>query len=168
MISDNTLEGRCLPCVERIENLIEELEKMNGEYMSACKGVRSEIKAIYKDAKGNNLPIRALRQLVKYRELERKQAALADDLEEQDADDFETLVAALGGFADTPLGQAALDLAGDDGVQRPRFKQTEGEGPAKKGWGKKAAPAATSAEEAAALAEVERDGITTAVGAELH
>ena len=75
--------------------------------MAECKVFRSDIKEIVAEAKDAGVSKRALKGIVKYREMERRQAALADGMEPDDADAFETLVAALGDLADTPLGKAA-------------------------------------------------------------
>jgi uncharacterized protein (UPF0335 family) len=171
VMPENSIEGRAEPFLKRVEGVLDDLASLKGKYMADAKALRGDIKEIYKDAKAEDVPVRALKGLVKYRELERKQNALADELEDEDADAFETLVEALGAFGDTPLGQAALDLAGGDeegeGDQRPRFKQTEDEAPKTKRARKPRSPAAEhaqalggeSTEETEALGEIEQAGI---------
>lgn len=168
----NSVEGKSAPYLARVENVLSDLETMKSEYMTACKAKRADIREIYKEAKDDDVPVRALRGLVKYRELERKQAALEETIPDEEVSEFQMLVEALGDFGDTELGQAALDLAGgDDGEEdaRPRFKQTEDEAPAKKTRAKKAAEPAESPEEREALGEIDRDGIAgAAAGATAH
>lgn len=167
----NTIEARAAPFIERVENLKEALASEQGAYMARCKAIRDDIKEVYTEAKDADLPIKALKQIVKYRDLERKQEALAEEMEgDEGAYDYEMLVAALGTLSDTPLGQAALDLnsGGEDGEDvRPRFRQTEDDAPTpKRGRKAKAAePSAASPEEAAALAEIEAGGIAGATEA---
>lgn len=163
MLLPNSVEGKSAPYLARVENILADLDRMKGEYMAACKAKREDIKEIYKEAKDDDVPVRALKGLVKYRELERKQSAIEETIPDEEVSEFEMLVEALGDYADTPLGQAALDLAGDgdDGEDdpRPRFKKTEDQPPApKKGRGKKAAAAAESDEEREALADIDKAG----------
>lgn len=175
----NSIEGRSQPYLARVENVLADLDRMKGEYMAACKAKREDIKEIYKEAKDDDIPVRALKGLVKYRELERRQAELAETIPDEEVSEFEMLVEALGDYADTPLGQAALDLAGDgdDGDDpRPRFKKTEDQPPAPKKRKPKSptvepaqAQSGESDEEREALAEVESKGIAGAVsGAVAH
>lgn len=167
----NSVEGKSAPFLARVENVLDELERMKGEYMAACKAKRADIKEIYTEAKDAEVPVKALKGLVKYRELERKQAALEEAIPDEEVSEFQILVEALGDFGDTELGQAALNLAGggEEGEQdvRPRFAR-EDQTPAAKSKGRKpnsdAAPA-PSPEEAEALAEVEAHGIAGAAEA---
>lgn len=159
----NSVEGKSAPYLQRVENVLTELDRMKGEYMAACKAKRDDIKEIYKEAKDDDVPVKALKGLVKYRELARKQKALEETIPDEEVSEFQMLVEALGDFADTELGQAALDLAGgEDGEEdvRPRFKKTEDEAPAKRSRKQKGdAAGKESPEEAAALADVEAGGI---------
>ena len=172
----NSVEGKSAPFLARVENRLDELDRMKGEYMSACKGVRDEIKDIYTEAKDADVPTRALKGLVQWRLLAKRQDAIADTIAEAEVSEYQLLVEALGEFGGTELGQAALDLAGggdggdDDRDLRPRFVVTEDEAPAPKRARKAAAAEAPapSPEEAAALAEIDRDGIAAASGAAAH
>ncbi len=175
MLLPNSVEGKSAPFLARVENRLTELERMKGEYMAACKGVREEIKEIYTEAKDADVPTRALKGLVKYRQLAKKQDAIADTIAEDEVSEFEMLVEALGEFGTTELGQAALDLAADDETRFNQDAAPLGEEAAKvvgsvskRGRKPKAdAAATTSPEEAAALADIERDGIAAA-GATAH
>jgi len=163
----NTIEARALPFLQRIENLFDDIASERGAFMARAKSIRADMKLVYEEAAEADVPKKALRQLVKYRELERKQEALADEMEGEDgAYDYEMLVAALGQLSDLPLGRAALDqAAGEDGEEedvRPRFKQTDGEAPAPKGKGRGKKPTATvpaeSDEEREALGDIDKAG----------
>ena len=107
----NSLEGIAAPFVERIENVMGDLASLKGTYMNECKGFREDIKEIVDEAKDAGVPKKALKGIVKYREMERKQAALADGMKPDDADAFETLVAALGQLDGIPLAEAAKSAA---------------------------------------------------------
>lgn len=158
----NSVEGKSAPYLTRVENVLAELDRMKGEYMAACKAKRDDIKEIYKEAKGDDVPVKALKGLVKHRELARKQAAIEETIPDEEVSEFQMLVEALGDFGETPLGQAALDLAGGDEDEedvRPRFAKTDGEAPAKRSRKQKADAPKESPEEAAALADVEAGGI---------
>jgi uncharacterized protein (UPF0335 family) len=175
MMPKNSIEGRAEPFVRRVESLMDELATLRGRYMAECKAVRGEIKDVYKDAKDEEVPVKPLKALIRYRELERKQNEIAAGLDDMtDLADYQTLVEALGEFGDTPLGQAALDLAGgggdddDEGDQRPRFVQTQDQPPTKpKRTRRPRSPAAEHAralggesdEEREALDEIDKKGI---------
>lgn len=106
-IAANTIEGRAEPFMARIENLMDDLASKRGSYMAECKEVRSDISVVYEEAKEAGVPTKALKKLIKFRELERKQDALADGLEDEEAKIYEQLRDALG-----ELGAAAADRAG--------------------------------------------------------
>lgn len=116
----NSLEGKAEPFLKRIENILKAIESRKGEYMAEVKEYREDIASIYTEAKDKGVSPKALKGLVKYRELERRQQTLGDGLDISDASDFETLVAALGDFGDSPLGKAALDKAEQQSNRRGR------------------------------------------------
>jgi hypothetical protein len=105
---DNTLEGKAQPFLKRIETKLDDLDSKRGAYMAACKVVREDIKEIYGESKDHGIPVKALKALVEYRVLEKRQAKLAasfDDIDESAA--YSQLVSTLG-----PLGFAAAQRAG--------------------------------------------------------
>lgn len=106
-LAKNSIEGKSQAFLKRIETLMSESESAKATYMNECKERRSDIKAVYTEAKDAGVPVKALRGLVKYRELERKQEAIADGLDIDEASTYETLIEALG-----PLGEAAAKAAG--------------------------------------------------------
>jgi len=119
---DNTLDGRALPYLTRIERHLDDLDSKRGAYMAACKRVREQIKDVYGDAKDHGIAVKALKGLVEYRVLEKKQAKIADGLDIDEAAAYQELVQALG-----PLGLAAAAKAGylpeDARDLRPRHLQ---------------------------------------------
>ncbi len=128
-LAENTLEGRAKPFIDRVENLMGDIETLKSKYMLEVKELRSDIREVWTEAKDADLSVKALKKTVKYRELERKQSQIGVDLEDDDAVDYEALILALG-----DLGQAAAIRAGygasngDDKDVRPDFlKQQEAE-----------------------------------------
>lgn len=106
-LAKNSIEGKSQAFLKRIESIAAEGEIAKGTYMNECKLRREDIKAVYTEAKDAGVPAKALRGLVKYRDLERKQQAIADGLDMDEQSTYETLVEALG-----PLGEAAAKAAG--------------------------------------------------------
>lgn len=113
----------------------DELEDLKVSNMNQARIIRSRLPGIYESAKGEGLPIKALKTVLKEELIKRKIAAAEaaiEALEPDDDEDAETLEqfrAALGDFADSPLGKAAVDqkAAGDDDSDlRPRhLKEAE-------------------------------------------
>ncbi len=58
--------------IKRVMNVEAELASMKGEYMSACKDRREDIKSIYKDAKADGIDTRALKAKIKIMKHEQK------------------------------------------------------------------------------------------------
>jgi uncharacterized protein (UPF0335 family) len=94
--------------VARVENRHEELLSERSKYMLACKGVREEIKEILDEAKDAGIPKRALRSVIKVRDLEAKAEKVREELEAEDQESHDQIRLALGDLADLPLGQAVL------------------------------------------------------------
>jgi uncharacterized protein (UPF0335 family) len=117
--------------VSRLESLHSDLASEKGEYMQRCRQIRDEIKDVLQAAKDEDgIPKKALKTLIKKRELLGKIENLADFLEVDDRSAFEALEQALGDYGDTPLGQAAKMAArmDDDAARKgPRRKQSEPE-----------------------------------------
>ena len=100
------MEARAKPFLDRIESVLDQLDSERGEYMAACRTLRDDIKEIYEEAKNAEVPKKALKGLVSWRILERKQEKLTADLEADEARVLENLIDALG-----PLGIAAAERA---------------------------------------------------------
>jgi F0F1-type ATP synthase membrane subunit b/b' len=95
--------------VARIEERLGELDRHKTGYKAAVKEIREDIKLIIDDAKAAGIPKRELKAVVRTRELERRVAAVRDELETVERETYDQIRMALGDFGDTPLGQAALD-----------------------------------------------------------
>jgi len=107
-MGDNTLEGRAQPFMRRIEKLMDDLDSERGSYMAKCRPIHEDIREVYAEAKDHGVPVKALKGLIKWRELEKKQAGIATDFADIDEKaSYDQLVGALG-----PLGFAAAVAAG--------------------------------------------------------
>jgi F0F1-type ATP synthase membrane subunit b/b' len=95
--------------VARIEERLGVLDHHKADYKAAVRLIREDIKLIIDDAKQAGIPKRELKAVVRTRELERRVAAVRDELETVERETFDQIRMALGDFGDTPLGQAALD-----------------------------------------------------------
>lgn len=107
MLAKNSLEGKAEAFLKRIETLMTDLESKRRTYMAECKVVREDIKEVYVEAKDKGVPTKALRGLVKHRQLEKRQRAIAEGLDMDEAAAYAQLVDALG-----DLGAAAAAAAG--------------------------------------------------------
>lgn len=85
---------------DRLRSLIERVERLEEEKRSLAE----DIKEVFAEAKGAGFDTKIMRQIIKLRRMDK------DDLDEQ-----ETLLdiykRALGMFANTPLGEAAMERA---------------------------------------------------------
>jgi uncharacterized protein (UPF0335 family) len=106
-LAANSLEGKSENYLRRIENLLDDLDSKRGSYMAECKEVREDIKEIYVEAKDNGVPVKALKGLVRFRQLEKKQRAISAGLDIDEGAAYDTLVEQLG-----ELGMAAAKRAG--------------------------------------------------------
>jgi uncharacterized protein (UPF0335 family) len=98
--------------VQRIEQLLDDIATLRAENAERCEIIREEVKEIYLDAREAGLAIKPLKALIRVRELSRKQHAVRKKLDPDQLSEFEQLVEALGEFAETPLGEAAVLAAG--------------------------------------------------------
>lgn len=91
-----------------------DMESRKGAYMAECKRLRGLIKDKLEASNNAGVPRKALKDALKIEKLEAKIRAIVDG-DEDDADsdgDRETLeqvAAALGVFAELPLGRAAIE-----------------------------------------------------------
>lgn len=97
--------------IGRVENLEEEIASTMGTAMREVKTLRDDIKEVLTEAKDNGIPIRALKAELKLRKLDREKNKVVAGLEQDDADTLELIQEALGDFASSPLGAAALKAA---------------------------------------------------------
>jgi uncharacterized protein (UPF0335 family) len=96
--------------VTRIENLHADIASIMGKAMQECKTVQEDIKSVYAEAKDDGIPKKALKSVIKVRDLERKADKLRDDLDEDAQNEHDLLRHALGDLADLPLGESVLKL----------------------------------------------------------
>lgn len=94
-----------------IDKADDELIAMKVEHMAACKGPRGKIRAIMKEARETVENIEAFRVIVAAHRAERKIEARIEELEADDRADYDKMEEALGAYADTELGKAALKKA---------------------------------------------------------
>ena len=97
--------------LDRVEKLNEDIETEKSAYMTACKVIRSDIKVVYRDAKNEGLPVKALKNIVKDRAAERAAERRRTDLDTDDLESYDQIKFMLGELAGTPLGDAALAAA---------------------------------------------------------
>lgn len=94
--------------VRSIEELAQDKEQAQSEFMHRAKAITAEIKEVYDAAKESGIPRKELKAVVRTRELERKVEAERQKLEPEEQDTYDMIRHALGDFADSPLGAAAL------------------------------------------------------------
>lgn len=100
--------------LKKIAKQHDELDTLRGEYMAGCKGPRGRIRDLMGTAKEHDLNMVAFRELVREHLDERKKQKRLSEFEQDDASALETMLAALGPFAETELGAAAVRRAQDE------------------------------------------------------
>lgn len=95
--------------VDKFEELEEQILSERSKFMTACKKIREAQKELLDDAKSQGWAKKVIRTAVDVRRLEAKKQEKLDDLEDDGRSDAVDLLKALGGFADTPLGAAAVE-----------------------------------------------------------
>jgi len=103
--------GKLRGFLAEIDIYDDELETLRGEYMEACQSARDGIKEIKKAVKEEGVNPVAFRELLTTHRAERAEQKRLAAMNPEDRDDFEAMQVALGAYADTPLGQAALRRA---------------------------------------------------------
>lgn len=109
---------------EQLERYLDEIDKaddqllsLKSEHMQKCKGPRGRIRETMKSAKEAGLNMSALRTIVAEHRSKRKIEEKIAALEADDQADYEAMREALGGLADMPLGEAALNKTRPQGEQ---------------------------------------------------
>jgi uncharacterized protein (UPF0335 family) len=126
--------------IERIQNLHGDLDSERGKYMAACKKIREDIKEVLAEAESEGFDKKVIKAIVKEIELFEKIKRLPDGFDMDTQSQYEALSSALGAFADTALGQAALDRSKDEARKSGAAAGTEASQPkAKKSKKDKAA-----------------------------
>lgn len=108
-LAKNSMEGKAEAFLKRIETLNADADSAKASYMAECKERREDIKQVYTEAKDAGVPSKALKGLVKRRQLLRKADAIADGLDIDEQSAYSQLVEALG-----ELGMAAARAAGHE------------------------------------------------------
>lgn len=108
-LAKNSMEGKAEAFLKRIENLNSDGDSAKATYMAECKERREDIKQVYTEAKDAGVPSKALKGLVKRRQLLRKADAIPDGLDIDEQSAYSQLVDALG-----ELGMAAARAAGHE------------------------------------------------------
>jgi len=94
--------------LDRIDAQDDELLSLKGSYMRDCQGPREQIKEIMIAVREAGHSMVAFRTVLAKHRSERRIENKIAALEGDDAETFEMMVEALGGLADTPLGEAAV------------------------------------------------------------
>lgn len=97
----------------RLDRLLDELASERDAYQERAREIRIEIDRALLDAENAGIPKRQAKAVLKARALEAKLEGVRKKLELGDVESYDAIRAALGEFADTPLGRAVLDKAGD-------------------------------------------------------
>lgn len=95
----------------RCENIAKETESEKGKFMAFCKEQKKAEKEVLTEAKAAGFSTKALKGLLKQRQLSRKIDAISDGFDIDDESQYQLLEEKLGGLADLPLGQAAVAAA---------------------------------------------------------
>jgi len=114
-----TNRGSAEHYIERIENLYAQIDQLREQHQAECKEIREDIKSVYREAHDEGHEAKALKGVVKYRLLERKQQQIGADFDANERAAFDDLVDRLG-----ELGRAAAEAAGhhyDDEEQQPHL-----------------------------------------------
>jgi len=99
--------------VKKYDELNEELASEKGAFMKRARTIGDRRKNLLVEAKQRGIPTGILTKTLKVRDHIHKAQGIRDDLEPDDQHQFDTMAKALGGFADTPLGEAAMKSAAE-------------------------------------------------------
>ncbi len=97
--------------LSRVENIRTETASATDEHMAFCKEQKSAENEVLQEAKAAGFKPKALKALLKKRDLARKMDKVGDALEVDDQNELELLEEKLGGLVTLPLGQAAVAAA---------------------------------------------------------
>lgn len=97
--------------LDAIEAEHDELDRLKSDHMLKCKGPRGRIKETMAAVRKAEIKMPAFKVVLARRLAERKLARQVAELEDDDAHAHDLMLAALGEFATTPLGQAAIARA---------------------------------------------------------
>ena len=114
--------------LDEIDVCDDEIESYRGTFMQQCRGPRERTKEIILAAKDAGINSVAFRNALKAHRDERAQERRVAKLDMADRADYETIMEALGAYADTELGQAALERAQKDQEQNEEALNSLGRG----------------------------------------
>ena len=103
-LAANSLEGRAMALIERINKLQTQLYDEQDRYKEACAPIREDIKEIWKEAKDAALPVPAMRAYVR---MSNTQWQAMAKLTDHEIEVYKSLCDSMG-----PLGRAAAEKAG--------------------------------------------------------
>jgi hypothetical protein len=117
-LGDNSLDkAQIRKIFKDIDEADAELESLKSAYMTRCKRPRKKIRDARKRAKGLDLDMAAFAVAIKDRRAEHRIEARRRGLEPGEAQALDAIMAALGDYASTDLGKAALrQAAGADAL----------------------------------------------------
>lgn len=95
--------------VDKFEEFEAQIATEASKHMLACKKIREKQKELLDDAKSQGIPKKVIKALVNRRKWDKKAEEALESLEDDDKDYAVDIYQALGGFADTPLGAAAVE-----------------------------------------------------------
>ena len=108
----NGFDGQALAgYLNRIDEADDELATLQCEYRNQCRGPRGTIKLIKQEAHDAGLNAAAFAEILTLHREARAAERRKAELEPEDIDDLEAMQEALGPFADTELGTAAMAKA---------------------------------------------------------
>lgn len=117
MPDDATDNANISGYLQSIDDADDELASLRGSYMASCRAPRAKIKEVKDSAREAGVNMVAFGVALKGHRAERLQQRRVAELEGDDASAYQEMEEALGAFADTPLGSAALEGA------RPRSRR---------------------------------------------
>lgn len=101
--------------LRKIDGYDADLASEKGSYMSRCRNIRENIKAVFDDGKAQGIPQKELRTLVKIRKHEKASEKLFHELESDQQINLQML-AATEKVADLPLWRSAAERKSVPGV----------------------------------------------------
>jgi hypothetical protein len=107
----NNFEAMVRGLIEEIDAMDEEIARAKAVCAEVCAEPRAQIKAIKARAKEEGISPVAFAEVLKQHRAARAEHVRLAAMEPDDRSEFERLEAALGVFAETPLGAAALARA---------------------------------------------------------
>ncbi len=122
--------------VDKYEELEAQVATERSKFMLACKRIKDAQKELLDDAKAQGVAKKVVRTIAEIRKLEAKAKAKLDDMEDDDKSFAIDIRKALGDFADSPLGAAAVAADGQDpttaAIVAAASKEWDGADPKKK------------------------------------